>query len=500
MSSQKGRTGTLFGTETTAIPETRSPDDEALLLELSQCLLEARPKEVIERNFSKLHPELHFRIRSSFGSYCSALAILLKEQLGRPLDGAQVLAALRDRFDAGESITLEGLLSSDPLMAQALVREFGSLPAALSELAIAPDVAAQDRRWERPRIFHSILELLGASIGDLSESLLDEKVPLLAAVVRREFGSFASFLREFTAWVEAQSAVFLLWGRQSLSRVLTHNLPETSRAAKGRNLADVQRIKLSCAAQPGYRLHLLTNFGLLYPLDSASVPFVAFGAGESEAAARLPALNRGEKPVAMVDLGDKAGYLALASSLGRVKLIALESIKRVRAQGTLVMKLAADDMLAAGAVVPPGFERLVVVTRNGRSVAFERPGIKLSSRSSMGVYRLRFDGEKGGEPVAVLGTTSDQDLVLLGKTGALLRLGREEVPSRKGASLGRRLWRTPVVGAVAVAESSRLLIATRRGRLLCFPAMQLPTRQALRKGVLGIRLDGDDAPETIGTA
>jgi DNA gyrase/topoisomerase IV subunit A len=133
-------------------------------------------------------------------------------------------------------------------------------------------------------------------------------------------------------------------------------------------------------------------------------------------------------------------------------------------------------------------------------VAFERPGIKLSSRSSMGVYRLRFDGEKGGEPVAVLGTTSDQDLVLLGKTGALLRLGREEVPSRKGASLGRRLWRTPVVGAVAVAESSRLLIATRRGRLLCFPAMQLPTRQALRKGVLGIRLDGDDAPETIGTA
>ena len=495
--SKGGKQGKLFGGAEPALVE-QSVEDVELLAELARVLLEAKAKDVVESRFRTTHPELHFKIRSRFSSYCNALALLLKEELGDPLGAAEVLSYLRTRFDLGEPITLERVLVAEPRLAQALIKEFGRLDTALLGLGIRPDVAAQERRWERERIFHNVLELMGDSIGELTESLVAEQLPLLCEVIRLEFGTFGSFNKEFATWVEAQAAVFLVWGRGGLSRVLTCNLPVTSRAAKGRNLADIQLVKHCFAARPGYRLHMLSTAGLLYPVETSGVPFVSFGAGEGQAAVRMPSLARGEKPVALLSLDQRDGYLGMVSQQGRMKLVPISLIKRVRPQGTVVMKLAPGDRVVAAETVAADFARVIVVTQNGRSVAFDRDSMKLSSRTSMGVYRLRFDGERGGEAVAVVGVGPEDDLILLGKNGNLIRLAAEEIPSRKGVSLGRRVWRTPVVAATACPAEGRILIATKRGRLLCFMGEQVPRRQAQRVGVMGVRLDGDDVPEMIG--
>ncbi len=499
MSKSKGRKkqGVLFGGSEVAVAE-RSDKDEALLEELGRTLLEAKARDVVESRFRTRNPELHFKIRSRFSSYCNGLALLLKDEIGDPLGAADVLSYLQSRFDSGEPLTLENVLVAEPRLAQALVTEFGSIETALEALDIRPDVAAEERRWERERIFHTVLELMGDSVGELTDTLVAEQRPLLFEVIRLEFGNFKSFNKEFAAWVEAQAALFLVWGRGGMSRVLTRNLPVTSRAAKGRNLADIKRVKLCFTARPGFHLHLLSSAGLLYPVDSSGVPFVSFGAGEGQAALRMPSLRRGERAVALLSLDQRDGFLSTVSKQGRLKVIPVSLIKRVRSQGTVVMKLAPGDRLAAAATLPADFSRVVVVTRNGRSVAFERDGLKLSSRTSMGVYRLRFDGERGGEAVAVVGVGPEDDVILLGKNGNVLRLPPNEIPSRKGASLGRRVWRTPVVDAAGCPEAGRVLIATKRGRLLCFWGAQVPRRQAQRVGVMGIRLDGDDTPEMIG--
>ncbi len=500
MSKGKGKgkqQGTLFGGSDVAVGE-RSDGDDGLLKELSAVLLEAKAKDVVESRFRTRHPELHFKIRSRFSSYCNALAMLLKDELGDPLAAADVLAYLQVCFDSGEPLTLEKVLTVEPRLAQVLVEEFGSIESALDELGIRPDVAAEERRWERERIFHTVLELMGDSVGELTDTLVAEQRPLLFEVIRLEFGTFTSFNKEFASWIEAQAALFLVWGRGGLSRVLTRNLPVTSRAAKGRSLAHISRVKLCFAARPGYRLHLLSSAGLLYPVETSGVPFVSFGAGEGQAAIRMPSLSRRERAVALLSLDQREGFLGRVSKQGRLKVVRISLIKRVRSQGTLVMKLAPGDKVAAAANIPADFARVVAVTKNGRSVAFEREGLKLSSRTSMGVYRLRFDGERGGEAVAVVGVGTEDDVILLGKNGNVLRLPPAEIPSRKGVSLGRRVWRTTVVDAAGCPEAGRVLIATKRGRLLCFWGAQVPRRQAQRVGVMGVRLDGDDAPEMIG--
>lgn len=495
--SKGGKRGALFGGAELSVIE-RSVADDELLAELGQTLLEAAAKDVVESRFRTRHPELHFKIRSRFSSYCNALALLLKDELGDPLGATEVSSYLQARFASGEPITLEQILVAEPRLAQALIREFGRLDTALLELGIRPDVAAQERRWERESIFHSVLELMGDSVGDLTESLVAEQLPLLCEVIRLEFGTFSLFNREFASWVETQAAVFLVWGRGFLSRVLTQNIPVTSRAAKGRNLAEIQLVKLCFSARPGFRLHLLSTAGLLYPIGTAGVPFVSFGTGGGQAALRMPSLARGEKPVAILSLDQRDGFLGVVSKQGRMKLVAISLIKRVRAQGSVVMKLAPGDRVVAASTLAPDFARVVIVTQNGRSVAFDREAVKLSSRTSMGVYRLRFDGERGGTAVAVVGAGPEEDVVLLGRNGNLIRLPAEEIPSRKRASLGRRVWRTVVVDATAVSATGKILIATKRGRLLSFTEDQVPRRQAQRVGVMGIRLDGDDVPEMIG--
>jgi len=495
---KKKRSATLFsGEESWKLGESLSQEEEELLERLAELGFEGRSDELTEPRFRRKHADFHYTLRSRFGSYSNAVGLLAKRELGSPLTAKQLLAQLKEMYGSGQPVTLESLIVEDLHLARAVVGEFGALANAWEEFGIDPATAEEDRRWERDKIFAEMLELVGDSPGDFSEDELLSDDPLLREVIRLAFGSFASFRKEFPLWVEEQPALFVYWGRQLLSRILLRSVSLTSRATKGRNLHEVSRIRNCFAGSSGQRLCFISTEGLLYPLDKAQIPFVSFGVDSGKAGYKLPALSRGEKPVAFLSWEEREGYLAMVTRLGRLKLVDLATFKRVRQQGTTMIRLAAGDQLAAATLIPKDFARVAVVTRNGRAVAFGRESLKLSTRTSMGVIRLRFDTDRNAEPVSILGFSDDEDLVLLGRNGNLLRLRNEEVPTRKGASLGRKLWKTQVVSTAVCPEQAKLLLATKRGRILHFWDAQVPLRHVQRIGVMGIRLETDDAPEVI---
>jgi DNA gyrase/topoisomerase IV subunit A len=214
---------------------------------------------------------------------------------------------------------------------------------------------------------------------------------------------------------------------------------------------------------------------------------------------KLPSLERGERVVSFVSWGEEGGTLVMVSRAGRIKHLDLSTVKRLMSQGNRVMGLDEGDRLEAAAVMPPGLEQFLVVTRAGRGVVFDKAGIREQlSRGARGVLRIKSD-EDGGtvEVAAILPVQPDCDLVLLGKNGKLLRLKMEAAPMRKAKTAGRRLWKVPVVGAAACSARSRLFVTTRKGRLLLFPASQVSMRTPNRVGVFGIRLESDDAPEML---
>jgi hypothetical protein len=468
-----------------------------LLQQLAQWGHEGRDNDLTESVFRRRQPQLHFALRTEFGSYANALAVVLKRTLGSSRTRRQLLLEIKTLYNTGQPISLETLLLRDPVLARSMVEEFGSLRSAFEELAIPPGVAQEDRRWESDEVFAEVLALMGDSIGELSEEILEGHA-LLTEVIRHVFGSFSPFHKAFRIWLEQQPALFVSWKRSSLSRLLVSSLAVTSRASKGRSIGEAQPVQQVLSAAPGYQLYMVSSEGILYPIDASEVPFLTFSAADDTSASRLPTLRRGEKPLEFVSLHDREGWLAMVTARGRLKVIAIDSIKRVRREGMSLLRLASGDKLSAISVLPADYERVAIVTRAGRVVSFPRELVKISSRTSMGVYRLRFDGQRNSEPLAIIGLRGNDDLVLLGKNGNLLRLPRAEVPVRKGASLGRRVWATPVVGATSCDGQTRLVIATRRGRFLCFWDAQVPARQAMRIGVMGIRLDSDDSPRWIG--
>jgi hypothetical protein len=488
----------LFGGETpvAAAPPPLSEKDEALLRELLQVALEERRGALAEDSLRRRHKDLHFRLRTRFGTYSVALAEALKAEVGGPLTRKHVLDELQARYGQGGPVTLEALVLEVPRTATALVRELGGMDAAWRELGIRPELALKDRRVPDNTLFSQVLELAGTVTGFGTEEELAEVSPYLGEAVRWRFGSFAAFRKGLSEWLSGQPLLYLAWGRNVLSRQLLAEVATTGRGGKGRFLSDVSKLKSawSCTGCP--RPALLWSDGTLVPVAPEEVPFVSFSSASVNGGQKMGVSRRTGRPLCLVSLDDREGVLAMATRRGLLKLLSLAQVRRVRKEGLPVIRLAEGDEVCAASVLGTRVTRVALVTRQGRGVAFSRDAWKLSSRGSMGHIRLR--GTDGGaEVLEVVGLADGEDLALLGRSGFLLRLRSEEIPVRKGASLGRLLWRTPVVGAAACSDGTGLLIGTRKGRLLSCRGAEVPGRSAQCKGVHGIRLDGDDVAEVL---
>ena len=497
--SKQGKDLRLFGGES---PDAHginvlTEEDEALLARLAAASVERRASEQVEQRFRRHHPDLHFELRNRFGSYCSALAVLLKQELGSPLTRKQLLGWLKALYATGEAVTLESIVKDEPRIARALIEEFGTLRLAWAELGIDATTAGQDRRWDQEKLFYTAVDTLAGTAAALAESELASEYPLFCEAVRHTFGSFPAFRREFTAWVKAQPCVYALFGRWQLGKMLAGAIPETSRGAKGKRFPPLTRLQGCYPVAAGQRVFVVTNLGLLVPVDSEAVPFVGPNTPKAALNFRLAGLKRGEKPIGLVSWAEPEGYLGLATKGGRLKIIDLSLIKRVRSPGVLVVNLTGKDRVTAAGIVPQDFERLMVVTRHGRAVAFEQGAIRPSSRRTMGVHRIRFDKDRKDEPAAVLGFRGYDDLLLLARAGNVLRVCNKDVSTRKGASMGRRVWKSAVADATACAGDRKVVVCTKRTRVLCYSAVDVPRRQVLRQGVIGVRLDSDDGAESI---
>ncbi|MBM4352841.1 MAG: hypothetical protein FJ109_03450 [Deltaproteobacteria bacterium] len=490
--------GDLFGgpAPVAAAPAPLTEKDEALLLELLRLALEERRGALAEDTLRKRQKDLYFRLRARFSTLAAALAEALKLELGGVLTRKDVLDDLRARYETGAPVTLEGVVGQSPRLASALVKEFGGMDAAWRELGIRPDLALKDRRMSDDALFGQVLELAGTVTGFATEEELAGASAFLREAVRWRFGSYNLFRKVLAEWLSGQPLLYLVWGRNVISRLLLAEVPLTGRGGKGRTLSDVSRMRSAWECTGCPRPALLWSDGCLVPLEVAEVPFVSFSSSSVNGGQKMSSSRKSGRPLCLVSLDDREGVLAMVTRGGLLKLMPLANARRVRKDGLPVIRLAEGDEVCAAAVLGPSVKRVVLVTRQGRGVAFVREGWKLASRISMGHIRLR-ESPEGLEPLEVVGLAEGEDLVLLGRNGFVLRLRGEEVPVRKGASRGRLLWRTPVVAAAACTDESRLLIGTRKGRLLSCSGTEVAGRSAQCKGVYGVRLDGDDLPEVL---
>ena len=204
-------------------------------------------------------------------------------------------------------------------------------------------------------------------------------------------------------------------------------------------------------------------------------------------------------------------YVVFATSQGTVKKTSLEAYSRPRANGVIAINIAEGDEVV-DVRLTNGDNELIMANRNGRAVRFDENAIRTMGRTATGVRGMRLDGDddavvgmivvndadresvmvvsengygkrsqvadyrvtnrggkgvktlsitdKTGRLVAIKNVTDDNDLMIINKSGIVIRLAVADVRVMGRATQGVRLInltkKNDVIASVCKVMSSEL--------------------------------------------
>lgn len=183
-------------------------------------------------------------------------------------------------------------------------------------------------------------------------------------------------------------------------------------------------------------------------------------------------------------------YVVFCTKNGTIKKTSLSDYSRPRANGVIAINIREDDRVVS-AVLTNGTDELVIANRNGRAIRFNEDSVRVMGRTATGVRGITLDGEddevvgmvcvnnseketimvvsekgfgkkspiedyrktnrggkgvktlqiteKTGKVAAIKSVTDDDDLMIINKSGLVIRLKTSEVRVMSRATQGVKL-------------------------------------------------------------
>ena len=266
-----------------------------------------------------------------------------------------------------------------------------------------------------------------------------------------EEGDFVEHL--FTASTHDYLVFFTKTGRCYVERV--HEIPEMSRTAKGRSIANI----------------------LNFQTDE-----------QVAATLRVEASSTGG--VAAVDTTwNPAKHILFATRSGIVKKSNLEDFSNIRKGGIIAIKIEEGDELIS-AIMTDGNNEVVLVTRQGMSIRFSEEELRDQARATVGVWGIR--PAKGDYVVSASIVRNDCTLLVAGDNGIGKRTPFEDYRKQTRGGKGVITMKTGektglVVGALSVTSDDELMLITSGGQMVRTRVAEI--REAGRN-TMGVKLIG----------
>jgi DNA gyrase subunit A len=181
------------------------------------------------------------------------------------------------------------------------------------------------------------------------------------------------------------------------------------------------------------------------------------------------------------------GYVALCSEGGRVRSLRHHLFGEHMRPGTAVYNVNEFGPLAS-ACWTPGDAELFVVTRGGMAIRFAEKSI--SPQGDQGIRLSGDDKVAGLTPVY-----PDSGVFILSADGrGTVRLMSGFAPNKSPGGSGKiAIKSSKVVGATTVDVNDDVFIISRLGKVIRFPADELPSTEGVVQGVNCMGLRGDEA-------
>ncbi|MDD5260745.1 MAG: DNA gyrase subunit A [Methylacidiphilales bacterium] len=261
----------------------------------------------------------------------------------------------------------------------------------------------------------------------------------------------------FTASTHDYLMFFTNSGRVYVERV--HEIPEGSRSAKGRNIANV--LQLQSTEKVVALLRVESKRG-------ANGDDVTWSSGEQ--------------------------FVFFATKLGTVKKTPLDQYANFRKGGIIAIGIESGDALIS-VKLTSGHDEAVLITSDGMSIRFNEEDVRSMGRPAGGVRGITL--EKKDEVVALSIVDAKATLLVAGEQGIGKRTAFDEYRQQSRGGKGIITMKTGektgrVVGALTVTDSDEIMLITAKGQMVRTPVKDIRECGRNTQGVKLVTFDRGD--------
>jgi DNA gyrase subunit A len=260
----------------------------------------------------------------------------------------------------------------------------------------------------------------------------------------------------FTASTHDYLMFFTNSGRVYVERV--HEIPDMSRASKGKSIANVLEMK----------------------------------SGEKVAA--LIRIESKRDPQGNDNTWKSGSFVLFATQKGTVKKTSLEDFANCRKGGIIAIGIEPDDNLIE-VKLTSGQSEAVLITREGMSIRFKEEDVRSMGRPATGVRGISLD--KNDVVVALAVVDTNATLLVAGENGIGKRTAFDEYRTQSRGGKGIITMKTNektglVVGALTVIDADEIMLLTQQGQMVRTPVKDIREAGRNTQGVKLINLNTGD--------
>lgn len=266
----------------------------------------------------------------------------------------------------------------------------------------------------------------------------------------------------FTAQAHDYLMFFTNTGRVYVERV--YELPEASRASRGRSIKNVLNLQTDESIAAVLRLVYITDD------DGNDITF-----------------------------SNDSGFILFATKSGKIKKTAVNDFRNYRKDGIIAIKLDEGNELI-DVRLTSGTDDVVLVTKSGLSLRFNEEQARSQGRATSGVFGIRPRDEDRVVGLALV--SDDQKLLVASENGIGKRTSfddyRQQSRGGKGVITMKCTEKTGnVVGAAAVADEDELMLMTTGGQSIRIRVSDVRETGRNAQGVKLVTLSGDEKLQDI---
>jgi DNA gyrase subunit A len=353
---------------------------------------------------------------------------------------------------------------------------------------------------ERQKILDELAEVR-ASIEELkallaSDQLVTDKIVEELTEIRDKYADarrteLAAPVEDFTTedLIAEEDMVVTITHRGYAKRHVPRLYRAQKRGGKGKvaaATADEDFVEQVIVASTHAYLLCFTNLGRVYWLKVFELPELS-RAAKGKALVNLLRLGEGERIQAILPVRDfdEGGFVVLATHQGTIKKTELAAFSNPRPSGIIAINISEGDELIAAARTT-GSEQLLLATQDGKSIRFAEEQVRPMGRSATGVRGI--STREGDATVGMEVLKPGKTILTVSENGFGKRTPLDDYREQNRGGQGIITIKTTerngqVVGILQVSDGDEIMLITNGGKMIRTRVAEIPTMSRNTQGV-----------------